>query len=322
MQRFKKQIAFLFGVIALITYVTVRYFPMEEETTSVVATADLSAHMQVYLMDRDQTLVPISIPVNEEMGEEDKLTMMMGYLSGKQTIKGFSPLFNEEVTLSNVSIADGKVVLQFDDSFLQYEADNELRVLESITWGATQFHDIEQVELQLNQTPLTTMPVANTPIPAILNRSIGINHFETGTSALHSSNELTVFYTKKIKGTTYMVPKTKRYPSTRKSIESKVNEIVEDISVSSTLSQPLVKNQVALESMELVDHEMKVNLNKNILGADKSVKQDVYDSLMLSLLSLDEVEKAQILVDGVVVSLTENDQSVSMQDITYNVVKF
>lgn len=322
MQRFKKQIAFLFGMIAMITYVTVRYFPMEEDSTSVVSTKGVSDHMQVYLMDDDQTLVPISIPVDEEIGEEDKLSMMMGYLCGKQSIKGFTPLFNKEVALADATIQDGKAILNFDDSFKNYEEGNELRILESLTWGATQFHDVEQVVLQLNGKTLEVMPNALTPIPGILNRSIGINHFETGTSALHSSDEMTVFYTKKIEGNTYMVPKTKRYPNTRKAIESKVNEILEDISVSSNLSQPIVDNQIALEKLEMADHTIKVSLNKNILGADKTVKQDVYDSLMLSLLSLSEVEKAQVLVDGVVVSVSEDDQPVSLQDITYNIVKF
>lgn len=322
MQRFKKQIACMFGMIAMIAYLSVRYFPQEEKTTSVIKTEDQTEHIQVYLMDKDQTLVPISIPVNEEMNEEDKIVMMFGYMSGKQQIKGFQPLFQSEVVPSQIQIQEGIAKLDFTDSLENYDEKNELRVLEAITWGVTQFHDIEQVSLSMNQETLQAMPKANTPIPEVLNRSIGINHFETAASTLHNSDELTVFYTKKILGNTYMVPKSKRYPATRSSMTSQVNEIVEDVSVSSTLTQPMVKDRVQLEDVSFEKGLMKVSLNKNILGADQSVKQDVYDSLTLSLLSLDEVKQVQVLVDGVVVSLGGDETPVSMNDVVYNVVKF
>lgn len=322
MQRFKKQIAFLFGMIAMVAYLSVRYFPIEKETTSVIQTVDEQVHMQVYLMDSDKTLVPISIPVDQEISEEDNISQMIGYMCGKQKIKGFSPLFEKEVSLEGVTIQDGLATLNFNESLAQYDKDNELRVLEALTWGCTQFHDVEQVRLQLNGKTLTSMPNAGTPIPEVLNRSIGINHFETATSALHSSDELTVFYTKKVEGTTYMIPKSKRYPATRASMMSKVNEIIDDVSVSSTLTQPMVKDQVELESMSIDKGLMKVSLNKNILGADQTVKQDVYDSLTLSLLSLDGVKQVQVLVDDVVVSIGKDETPVSMNDVVYNVVKF
>ena len=322
MQRFKKQFAFLFGMIALVTYVSVRYFPSEQETTQVIQMEDTSTHMQVYLLDSDQTLVPISIPVDEEYSTEDKLHLMMGYLSGKQQIKGFYPLFTKETDFSQIEISGGKAVLHVDDQFTSYDSQLELRILESIIWGTTQFHDIEQVNLVNKQGVMTQMPNASTPIPEICNRSIGINHFETGTTSLHNSNEMVVYYAKKVEGNTYMIPKTKRYASTRTSIESRVNEIIEDIAVSSTLSSPFKKEQVSIQRMDFQNGVIKVSLDEHILGADKSVKQDVYDSFMLSLLSLSDVKQAQILVDDVVVSISEHSEPVALQDITYNVIKF
>ena len=63
-------------------------------------------------------------------------------------------------------------------------------------------------------------------------------------------------------------------------------------------------------------------MDEHILGADKTVKQDVYDSLTLSLLSLPSVEHVQVLVDDVVVSLQDEAKTVSLQDISYNEVMF
>ena len=322
MQRFKKQFAFLFGMIAIAAYASIRFFPTEEATTPVIQSETTGNHMQIYMMDHDKTLIPISIPVDEEMSEEDQVNIMLGYMSGKQSLKGFSPLFTKEVHMDSFQINNGIIAVDFDDSLKNYTKENELRVLESLTWGLTQFHDVERVKLMMNGETLTAMPNGSTPIPEILNRSIGINHFETSTSALHTSDEMTVYYTKKVQGNTYMVPKSKRYPSTRSSLESKVNEIIEDVSVSSTLTQPMVKDSIKMESMSFEKGTLKVSLDEHILGADKTVKQDVYDSLTLSLLSLPSVEHVEVLVDDVVVSLQDEAKTVSLQDISYNEVMF
>lgn len=102
---FKKQMAVVFGAIAMIGYLSVRFFPQQEQpTTPVITTKDETKHMQIYMMDSDQTLVPLSIPVSEEMSEEDKLALMFSYMSGKQEIKGFQPLFEKECTLQSASI--------------------------------------------------------------------------------------------------------------------------------------------------------------------------------------------------------------------------
>ena len=264
---FKKQMAVVFGAIAMIGYLSVRFFPAQEQSASpVISTKDETKHMQIYMMDSDKTLVPLSIPVSEEMSEEDKLALMFSYMSGKQEIKGFAPLFTKECTLQSSSIKNGIVSLYFDDSLKNYDKENELRILEAITWGATQFHDIEQVKLYLNDKQLTSMPNAQTPIPEILNRSIGINHFETSTTTLHDSASLTVFYTKKVQGNEYMVPKSKRVAQSQgDALKASVENILSDISVSSALDQPLYADDIKVSSFDVYDGSLIVNLNKNCL---------------------------------------------------------
>lgn len=322
---FKKQIAVLFGAIAMIGYLSVRYFPQEEAvSTPVISTKDETKHMQIYMMDRDQTLVPLSIGVSEEMSEEDKLSLMVSYMSGKQEIKGFSPLFDKECVLQSASIKNGMVSLYFDDSLKNYKKEHELRVLEAITWGATQFHDIEQVKLFMNEKLLTTMPNAQTPIPDILNRSIGINHFETSTTSLHDSTSLTVFCTKSIEGNAYMVPQSRRVADVQGDVlKTNVEAILSDVSASSNLSQPLYADDIQVDSFDVYDGSLIVNLNNNILASNRSVKQDVYNALVLSLAALPGIEKVEVRVDGVTVSpKDQREDMVSVYALTYNEVKY
>lgn len=323
MLKFKKQIVFLFGCIALISYLSFHFAPVDDQRASVILTQDEGTHMQIYLKDKDQTLVPLSIPVNEETSEEEKLQLMFAYMSGKQQIKGFFPLFKKDCTLKHVEIEDGTAVLSFDDSLKSYKKEDELRVLEAITWGATQFHDIEQVKLLLNDQPLNEMPLAFTPIPEILNRSIGINHFETASSNLHNSTSLTVYATKKIEGQEYLVPKSRRVQMESDSLTSSVQSILSDISASSELMQPLYADNIHIEDYHMKDGLLSVELNKNILDSDASVKQNVYDTLVLSLAAIEGIERVEVRVDGnIVTPKAQNEQAVSKYELNYNCVKF
>lgn len=164
MPKYKKPLAFLFGAIAMIRLPVNPLFSRTEDAQTVLL-YKMKVHYAVYLKDHDHSLVPLSIPVSEEMNEEDKLQLMVSYMSGKQNIKGFLPLFTKECTVKKVMIANGKAVMDFDDSLKNYQKEDELRVLESLTWGATQFHDVEQLEIQLNGVKLSSMPNAQTPIP-------------------------------------------------------------------------------------------------------------------------------------------------------------
>lgn len=324
MSKFKKQIAVLFGAIAMISYLSIRFFPSApEQTTAVIASNDKGVHMQIYMMDNDHTLVPLSIQINEEMSEEDKLALMVSYMSGKQEIKGFHKLFQKECVLQNVKIKNGIASLYFDNSLKEYKKEDELRILEALTWGATQFHDVEQVKIYMNNVELRVMPNANTPIPEVLNRSIGINHFETSASALHDSTSITVFYTKKVDGQQYMVPKSKRVKGGGDTLKTSVQQILSDISASSNLTQPLYADNIEVQNFEIYDGSIIVNLNKNILGSNRNVKQDVYDALVLSLASLPGISKVEVKVDGVSVTLpSQKDEMVSVYDLSYNEVKF
>ncbi|MGX8851334.1 GerMN domain-containing protein [Amedibacillus sp. YH-ame10] len=322
MYKFKKQIAFLFGCIALITYLSI-HFSSSQDSVRVVSTQKEGTHMQIYLKDEDRTLIPLSIPVSEELSEDEKLQLMFSYMSGKQSVKGFLPLFQKECTLQRVIVQKGIASLYLDDSFKNYKAEDELRVLEAITWGSTQFHDIEQVKLFQNDQPLTSMPVANTPIPEVLNRSIGINHFETSASSLHDSTSITVFATKKIEGNEYLVPRSRRIQVSGDSLSAHVNSIITDISASSELLQPLYADDIEVKDFKMQDGTLYVELNKNILSSDASVKQNVYDTLVLSLATLEGIQRVEVRVDGVVVTpKSQKAEAVSKYELMYNEVTF
>lgn len=321
--RFHKPMILVFACIAFVMYLSMRLYSTEEVTTSVISTQHASNIMQVYLKDQSNTLVPLSIPVSEEESEEDKLKLMFAYLSGKQTLEGFYPLFQKECFLNDVKMEDGVARLYFDASLKNYKKEDELRVLEAITWGATQFSSVEKVELYLNEQRMKEMPLGQTPIPEILNRDIGINHFETATDSLHDSFSLTVFSTKKIGSKEYLVPKSRRCRLDKQDVASQVAVILEDISVSSGLSSKLHTDRIEIKNMNMKDGLLKVELNDHILASDASVKQNAYDTFVLSLASIPMIERVEIRVGKQIIHPTkEESTSVSLVEMTYNEVEF
>ena len=53
-----------------------------------------------------------------------------------------------------------------------YDERDELRLLEAIVWGATQFEDVDGVILQVEGQQLTEMPKRHTPLNMPLTREI------------------------------------------------------------------------------------------------------------------------------------------------------
>ena len=322
MKQLKKKIALLFGGLALVSYLSFTYFPFKTQDTPVLSLQEEESYMQVYLLDKENTLVPVSISVNPDTSIEDKLQLLIAYMSGKQKIDNFKPLFKKECILKTVSLQDHTAVLYFNESFKNYDKKQELRLLESLAWGVTQFSDITDVKLMLNNQELTEMPLDHTPIPATLNRQIGINHFETKASTLHDSHTITVFATRKIDGVVYMVPQSRRVPYDVNTMEEEIEQIVSDVQVSANLSQPLYDDNITLHSSHFENGVLSVDVKGNLLGSDREIKQDAYNCLILSLSMLEGVEELQVKVDGVILSPFENKNSISVNDLVYNEVRF
>lgn len=316
---YKQQIAFLFGGLALITYFSVSFFPKSNaETTSVMADTE-HAVVQTYLFDEEDTLVPVTFKMDPSSTIEERIQMMMDYMDGNLHAENFFPIFTADCNLQNIIMEGDSVTLQFDDTFSNYDAAKELKVLEAIVWGTTQFPEIKTVNIMMNDQILTKMPLANTPVKQNLTKAMGINHFETATASLYNSSEITVYYVKEIGGKDFFVPKSKRIPSNDPSTEEMVKEMVANISASSGLGQPLYNDNIDVYDLPTDRGVLNVSVNSNILSDDLSVKPQIYDSLVLSLATIMGVDEIQVTVDGVVVSLHgSNEEVMQVSSLVYN----
>lgn len=325
MSKYKNQVLMMFGAIAVFMYFSIQSGPWMKEPESITVMEETKQEqIQIYVLDKDATLLPMSKQIATGMKIEDKLKTMISAMCVDQVIGDFSGVLGKGTALERVEIQEDTAILSFNDAFTTYLSEQELQVIEAIVWGTTQFPEIKKVELYLGEEKLTQMPLAHTPLKDPLDRSIGINHFESATASLHHSTTITVFYTKEIDGTSYFVPKSKRIEGDGKDMETMVKEVLKDVSASSQLSSPLYEDNIDIADLPRKEEDtLVVNMSHQLLDSDRSAKQDAYEALVLSLACNFDVDQVMVYVDDNVVSLHgSNEEAVSVSSLSYNPIPF
>ena len=98
----------------------------------------------------------------------------------------------------------------FQRNLKTYKPEDELKILEAITWTLTQFDSVDKVKLQMNGKELTEMPVNGTPISEKLSRANGINIDTSDVFDIANTKAVTVYYIGGEEGSFYYVPVTRR----------------------------------------------------------------------------------------------------------------
>lgn len=317
-RRYRPRFVFYMLMAAVVCTVLLQQRAEPKESRIVVKEEGTQEYMQVYLMEEDKLLVPLSLAVSKEEDTQGKIALLMGYLSGKQPLSGFHSFFSKQDVLDGVTIEEETAVLQLNDAFLSYEKEDELRLLEAIAWGVTQFNGVSSVKLQLQGQTLTEMPLGHTPIPSVLDRSIGINHFETSTAALHDSATLLVYGTKKIDGVQYLIPRSRRVDAKHmETLDDQVAAVVADLSASSTLKSTMAANEAAVQTAE--NGVLHITVSDRIYGSDRTLKQDDVNELVLSLGSLEGVKGLQLTAQTQKVA-RQDDTVYTIDQLVYNIV--
>lgn len=117
---------------------------------------------------------------------------------------------------------------RFFGDFKDYQAHDEQKILESVTWTLTQFDSIQKVSLKMNGKKLKAMPVAGTPVsPGGLTREAGINTDTKYVADITNTHPVTVYYLAETGGQSYYVPVTKRVANSSKDdVAAAVEELV------------------------------------------------------------------------------------------------
>ncbi|WP_052330000.1 GerMN domain-containing protein [Thermicanus aegyptius] len=259
----------------------------------------------LYLFDSRGYVVPMTmkIPYSEAIAKQVLTYMVKGGPVEKNLPPGFSAVLPVGTTFQlNVKTEDGTAVVDFSKEFKNYEANEEEKILQAVTWALTEFPTIKQVKIRIEGKDVETMPVAGTPVNQPLTREDGIN-IEVADSAMPgNSTALTLYF----EGETpdgslqYFVPVTRLVPWTEDKTAATVAELIKGPLPGSGLVSnilPTTKvNQVKVDQgVALADFDEKI-LGVSEGGKEASIKG--IQSVLLSLAATSGAEKVQILVNG------------------------
>ncbi|GLB58417.1 GerMN domain-containing protein [Cytobacillus sp. NCCP-133] len=204
-------------------------------------------------------------------------------------------------TKVSVNIEDKVATVDFSKEFQEYAPEDEMKILESVTWTLTQFDSIDKVKLTLNGHELKEMPVNGTPISGSLSRANGINMDTAEVVDITNTKPVTVYYLGGDEENYYYVPVTKRVSNkTDNNVEAVVNELVKGPNYASNLVTDFLPDVELLEDPMIEDGKVTLNFNESVFSSfeEKIISKHLLNALVLSLTEQKDIESVAVTVDG------------------------
>jgi germination protein M len=257
---------------------------------------------ELYLIDKNGYVVPqtLALPQTASPAKQALEYLVTNGPVSEMLPNGFRSVLPADTSLS-VAIKDGVATVDFSKEFKNYQAADELKILQSVTWTLTQFNSIKQVKLQMAGHELTQMPVKGTPISENLSRASGINIDTADVTDITNTKPVTVYYIGGVEGSYYYVPVTRRVSNNEKdNIVAVVNELIQGPSEKSNLMSEFMSDVKLLGAPKVDNGKVTLDFNENIYGSFKKnmISQHLLDTLVLSLTEQKGIDQVAVTVKG------------------------
>ncbi|WP_062199041.1 GerMN domain-containing protein [Massilibacterium senegalense] len=257
---------------------------------------------ELYLLDEKGMLVPtvLKVPHTTSVAKQSVEYLVKNGPVTELLPEGFQAILPAGTEVLSVNLVGDTIVVDFSPEFKEYKAEEEERILQSITYTLTQFDQIQKVKLQINGHELKEMPVNHTPIDEGVSRLEGINFENESINDVTQTYPVIVYFLTKKENAQYFVPVTRRVQEQLDPIEATVQEVLKGPSVQSGLLTPLKEEVKLVEKPKYENGVVTLNFNDAILNNNKENKiaDEIVQSLVLSLTEQEGIEKVAILVNG------------------------
>lgn len=278
------------------------------------ATAALTT--TVYFKDAGGYVVPISLPMADAAKPaSDALAAMVEDGPLKSLLpKGFTALLPKGTVVKGISIDDDKLAtVDFSKEFTQYNAQDERKILEALTWTLTGFPTVEKVKILVEGQVLPEMVEQGTPLDKPLSRAMGINlEFAPGVDPGRATPVVLYFKNNAKNGFTYYVPVTRLIDRTADVAKATVQELVKGPDIASGLMTALTSDIQVIEVSKAEDNRLvSVDFGSSFLDAEQKASADAIQEIVLSLLETTKSEEVQLSVNGNTAIQASGDQSIT-----------
>ncbi|WP_042223303.1 GerMN domain-containing protein [Oceanobacillus manasiensis] len=272
---------------------------------------------ELYLVDANGMVAAQTIelpnPESKEVASQVLEYLVKGGPVTSMLPNGFQAVLPEGTQILGVNLQeDGTIVVDFSKEFEDYEAKEELQILESITHTLTQFENVNTVQLQINGHEVKEMPVNGTPIGEGYSRANGINVTDTDTVDLINSKAVTMYYPTEHNKNRYYVPVT-QYVETKDEdmYASIVQSLLEGPGFNTNVQHVFNPSALLTGETKLSDGVLNLTFNEDILVKDGNgvISDEVMETIVRTLTEQDGIEAVDVKVENIEQLVNENGET-------------
>ncbi len=297
----------------------------EEEEPADTET-DETVKREIYLLDENGLVVPqaLELPKTESAASQAMEYMVADGPVTELLPNGFQAVLPAGTEILGVNLQeDGVLIVDVSEEFKEYKPEDEVKILQAMTYTLTQFDQVEKIKLWINGQNQLNMPVNGTPLSEGYSRANGINLDVSTKPDLKYSEALTVFYPKSYGGDVHFVPVTTYVDNNTDDYFSAVVASLMEGPSPTFFTQDVFQDATQLVNKpRLHDGVLELAFNDEILQDKEKmiIADDVMTSLVKTLTEHNDVDAIEISVDGVQALHAENgtpyEAPVTAQDVS------
>ncbi|HLS10147.1 GerMN domain-containing protein [Lentibacillus sp.] len=225
---------------------------------------------------------------------------------------GFQAVLPAGTEILGLNLEDnGTMIVDVSEEFKNYKAEQELEILQAMTYTVTQFDNVDSMKVHIEGTPQETMPVDGTPIGDGYSRVNGINLIQSNTVDLLGSEPVTMYYPSVQGENEYIVPVTQYIEVEDNDLYgSMVQALMQGPGADTNLQHVFNSSAELTSNPSLNDGVLEVVFNQEVLqDADQAViSNEVMETLVRTLTEDESVEAVEVKVEDVETLFNENGE--------------
>jgi len=267
--------------------------------------------LQLYFLEeKTDSLVPVTVftPWTEGVARASLEKLVSGLTPGQEMRYGLRALLPPDTKILGLTIREGKAVVDFNHAFLEYNPEEERRVLNSVIFTLLQFPAVEKVEFWVDGEALESFP-GGTPGGNPLGRERGINlEVDQDVEDFQDITRVTLYFCLVMEEKDiFYVPVSRVVDGDREPVQAAVEELLQGPRRETFLFSDLPQG-TAVRGVELEDSTVAVNLSRELLNyqGGRSGEENIKNQLVYTLTEIPGIEQVQVLVEGEPVILPYN----------------
>lgn len=258
---------------------------------------------EIYLFDEQGYVVPqtLNLPKTKEVAKQSLEYLVQSGPVTELLPNGFKAVLPPGTEIYGVNLKeDGTIIADFSQEFTNYQSEEEMKILQAITWTLTQFDTVEKVQIRINGHDQPVMPVNGSPIGDGFSRANGINLDNGEVVDISKSKSVTLYFLAQNGDSLYYVPVTRRINEEVSETTAVINELIKGPDFASNLVSEFHPNIKLLDEPNYEDGTITLNFNEAVLGnlQGTAISDYLLNSLVLSLTEQEGIENVSLFVNG------------------------